>query len=72
MYVIMSTLSHFWWGGSGNKKGIRWLSWTKCVLIKRKGGGGGGGGLSFRDLQDFNTTMLAITRQTRLFVFKGF
>ena len=50
---ITSTLSHFWWGGSGNKKGIHWLSWDKVCTPKEEGG------LSFRDLQDFNTAVLA-------------
>ena len=50
---ITSTLSHFWWGGSGNKKGIHWLSWDKVCTPKEEGG------LNFRDLQDFNTALLA-------------
>ena len=35
---ITSTLSHFWWGGSGKKKGIHWLSWDKVCAHKEEGG----------------------------------
>ena len=50
---ITSIISHFWWDGGGNKNGIHWLSWDKVCTCKEDGG------LSFRDLQDFNTTLLA-------------
>ena len=50
---ITSTLAHFWWSGGGNKKGLHWFSWDKVCIHKEKGG------LSFKDLQDFNTALLA-------------
>ncbi|XP_056862248.1 uncharacterized protein LOC108858352 [Raphanus sativus] len=50
---ITGAISHFWWGGSGNKKGIHWLSWDKVCKHKDEGG------LSFKDLQGVNTALLA-------------
>ena len=26
---LTSTVAHFWWGGSGNSKGMHWFSWDK-------------------------------------------
>lgn len=49
---ITSTKAHFCWGGGGNKKGIHWFLWDKVCKHKD-------GGLSFRNLQDFNTALLA-------------
>ena len=39
---ITSTLSHFWWSGSGNKKRNHWLSWDKVCTPKEEEEGGGG------------------------------
>ena len=49
---ITSTLAHFWWSSGGNNKGLHWFSWDKVCIHKEEGG------LSFRDLQDFNTALL--------------
>lgn len=35
---ITGTISHFWWGGSGNKRGMHWLSWDKVCKHKAEGG----------------------------------
>lgn len=45
-------IAHFWWDGSGNKKGLYWLSQDKVFKNKDEGG------LSFQDLQDLNMALL--------------
>ena len=50
---LTSTIAHFWWGGSGNSKGMHWFSWDKLCNDKAEGG------ISFRDIQNFNAALLA-------------
>ena len=50
---ITGAIAHFWWDGNRNKKGIHWLSCDKVCKHKDAGG------LSFRDLQNFDTALLA-------------
>lgn len=50
---ITGAISHFWWGSNRNKKDIHWHFWD--IVCKHKAEGG----LSFKDLQDFNTALLA-------------
>ena len=49
---ITGAIVHFWWSTGNNKIGIHWFSWDKVCKSKEEGG------LSFRDLQDFNTALL--------------
>ena len=70
---LTSVVSYFWWSGSGNKKGMHWFSWDKMCKDKKEGG------IGFRDIQNFNTSLLAkqlwrlIDKLESLFakVFKG-
>lgn len=70
---LTSVVSHFWWSGSGNKKGLHWFSWDKMCIDKKEDG------IGFRDIQNFNTALLAkqlwrlIDKPKSLFakVFKG-
>ncbi|XP_058726215.1 uncharacterized protein LOC131597540 [Vicia villosa] len=50
---IEKMLNSFWWGGSSNNKGIRWMSWDRMTGSKNEGG------LGFRDLKSFNMAMVA-------------
>lgn len=46
-------MNSFWWNSnSSNSKGIKWLSWTRMSMSKKKGG------LGFRDLHGFNLSLL--------------
>ncbi|KAL8088671.1 hypothetical protein AgCh_038446 [Apium graveolens] len=50
---IEHTISKFWWNkGSGDKKGIHWMSWDR--LSKHKSAGR----MGFRDFRDFNIVLL--------------
>ncbi|GAU40243.1 hypothetical protein TSUD_219530 [Trifolium subterraneum] len=50
---IERMINAFWWGGSNNNKGIKWLSWDRMVSPKDRGG------LGFRDFHLFNLAMVA-------------
>lgn len=50
---IEKLLNTFWWSsGNGANKGIKWLSWDAMSYPKCKGG------LSFRNMQGFNISLL--------------
>jgi hypothetical protein len=46
-------IAKFWWGHKGNDARIPWMSWRKMGRTKSKGG------LGYRDLENFNTVLLA-------------
>lgn len=52
-FEITSLMARFWWGHKQDDRKIQWRSWYKISERKRSGG------LEFRDLECFNTTMLA-------------
>lgn len=45
--------ARFWWGDSGMKKGIHWMSWDKLCKQKEEGG------LGFRQFSCFNQALVA-------------
>ncbi|XP_062088870.1 uncharacterized protein LOC133795435 [Humulus lupulus] len=50
---LQKTMSNFWWKSSSKKKrGIHWLSWERLCIPKSMGG------LGFRNLYDFNISLL--------------
>ena len=48
-----SLCAKFWWGQVGNERKIHWTNWDKLSTSKMEGG------MGFRDLRDFNLTILA-------------
>ena len=52
MKKLTSAVAQFWWSPGGTNRGIHWKSWDKLCSPKDEGG------LGFKDLTDFNTSML--------------
>lgn len=50
---IQSILTRFWWDANPEKKKMCWVAWSKLAKPKALGG------LGFREIQDFNTGLLA-------------
>jgi hypothetical protein len=46
-------MNQFWWGHSGDAKGITWMSFNRLGASKLRGG------MGFRDLDIFNDVLLA-------------
>lgn len=51
--TINGLLAEFWWGRDEGKYKISWVAWKKMALPKREGG------LGFKDLHNFNRSLLA-------------
>lgn len=50
---VNAAIVNFWWGQHDNEKKIHWKCWVDLTQLK------GQEGMGFRDLEDFNTAMLA-------------
>ncbi|XP_019085584.1 PREDICTED: uncharacterized protein LOC109126473 [Camelina sativa] len=50
---LTSAVANFWWSSSGQGGGMHWLTWDKLCSSKQMGG------LGFRNVDDFNTALLA-------------
>jgi hypothetical protein len=50
---INSMMSNFWWGQKDKEAKIAWMSWEKLGRAKEKGG------MGYRDLESFNSALLA-------------
>ena len=70
---LTSAIAKFWWSSNGESRGMHWMAWDKVCYSKSEGG------LGFRNVDDFNSALLAkqlwrlITVPDSLFarVFKG-
>ncbi|KAG7564174.1 Ribonuclease H domain [Arabidopsis suecica] len=70
---LTSAVANFWWSSNGDSRGMHWMAWNKLCNSKSEGG------LGFRNVDDFNSALLAkqlwrlITVPDSLFakVFKG-
>jgi hypothetical protein len=50
---INSMMSNFWWGQKDKEAKIAWISWEKLGRAKEQGG------IGYRDLESFNSALLA-------------
>ena len=50
---ISKQMARFWWGADEHQRKIHWTNWKALTEVKGKGG------LGFRDLEMFNTALLA-------------
>ncbi|XP_035547368.1 uncharacterized protein LOC118348906 [Juglans regia] len=50
---IAGLMASFWWGSQNNERRIQWKSWANMGKAKSEGG------MGFRELQSFNTALLA-------------
>lgn len=50
---IEKLMNAFWWRNGRSGKGVRWMAWKKLCEVKENGG------LGFKDLRQFNVSMLA-------------
>ncbi|KAG7582071.1 Ribonuclease H-like superfamily [Arabidopsis suecica] len=70
---LTSAVAKFWWSSNSDSRGMHWMAWNKLCNSKSEGG------LGFRNVDDFNSALLAkqlwrlITVPDSLFakVFKG-
>lgn len=46
-------INAFWWGGGGNSRGIKWMSWERVACPKEFGG------MGFRNFKAFNLVMFS-------------
>uniref|UniRef100_A0A803PMU7 Reverse transcriptase domain-containing protein n=1 Tax=Cannabis sativa TaxID=3483 RepID=A0A803PMU7_CANSA len=53
LHEIEGLIAQFWWGSSKNKHKLHWGNWKKLCNLKENGG------MGFRDLEDFNQSLLA-------------
>ncbi|XP_010451645.1 PREDICTED: uncharacterized protein LOC104733795 [Camelina sativa] len=50
---LTSVVANFWWSTNGQTGGMHWLAWEKLCVSKQLGG------LGFRNVDDFNSALLA-------------
>lgn len=50
---IDATIDRFWWGQKANERCMHWISWDALGSAKHDGG------MGFRNLKEFNLTLLA-------------
>ncbi|XP_010506884.1 PREDICTED: uncharacterized protein LOC104783422 [Camelina sativa] len=50
---LSSAVANFWWSSDGRTGGMHWLAWEKLCCSKQQGG------LGFRNVDDFNSALLA-------------
>uniref|UniRef100_A0A803PZ98 Reverse transcriptase domain-containing protein n=1 Tax=Cannabis sativa TaxID=3483 RepID=A0A803PZ98_CANSA len=53
LHEIEGLIAQFWWGSTKNKHKLHWGNWKKLCNLKEHGG------MGFRDLEDFNQSLLA-------------
>ena len=50
---LTSAIAKFWWSSNGESRGMHWMAWDKVCYSKSEGG------LGFRNVDDFNSALLA-------------
>jgi hypothetical protein len=50
---LAQLIKKLWWGEEGNQRKLHWIVWEKLILPKCRGG------MGFRDMKQFNQTLLA-------------